>query len=372
MLGQRCVIIAATCVVLAGCSAPDANDPSLFEHTATVQEPGFSSKPTDQAAVVGNTVVVPSGRDLVAFEIPSGEEVWRNTVFPEPQTRDLPGVFGISAPAVHADGLHATYIVDVETHPSSYEHDLELVVVSLTDGAVLSRSKASTRFTPTFERLDMVYADETLLVVANDSVVVGFDARSGDSLWTAGNYAGASADIVLTVSGRDALRALDPRTGSEQWTALEGTADISVHYVGDEQILVSANGEQIVLDPRSGAAMDQGSLTGVAEHQKCDRVTSDVILCGRRQPGVPAAYDYATGEQLWVSPGEGEVITGQFGDELYVIQDYQPTVKDLRTGEILSTWQGVPLELVVADGAVTGLSPEDGGALYFQQAPDRG
>lgn len=139
-----------------------------------------------------------------------------------------------------------------------------------------------------------------VLAVDGDNVeIVGLDAATGQTIWTAsGTSGGYAADADGVVGGGSAIVALDRATGEQRWSvAQQGGYDNPV--IADDLVVISTESGAVALDLQTGAERWRAAsqLPGVPGGV----VDGTLVWGGQDDP--TSGIDLATGEVLWTQPG---------------------------------------------------------------------
>jgi outer membrane protein assembly factor BamB len=182
-------------------------------------------------------------------------------------------------------------------------------------------------------------------------IVEALDLASGQVLWTRQGVTALAdgPDFVLVspaVEAPTTIAALDRRSGQERWTAATPpgfsggiTADGKVVLVGGESsatVFDAATGQQAGELPIA-AASDTPTVRLV------DGVATGVTGTGA-SPNATHAYDVATTQELWTSPGYPPQRPEPTDGNVYVVVDAGVAALDPHTGAIRWTVEGSNLE----------------------------
>lgn len=251
-------------------------------------------------AVDGNRVVVHRGANyIVALDVTSGEEVWRQTTFTPFH----------SAPTI-ADGR-----VFVSTD------DNELVVMDLSDGSVLWTHRGIAESARILTAPSAAVMGDIVIAPYSSGEIVALRVQNGTVLWSdaltrAGGLTPLSSindiaaspvimnDQVYAMSHSGTLAALDPRTGVRLWEQPVG----GVHtpwIAGDFIYVLSSDSEVMALERQTGALRWVTELP--SEERVRFRKTRRISWAGPVLAGNRLVVASSNGEMLILDPATGEI-----------------------------------------------------------------
>lgn len=261
-------------------------------------------------------VTDPGDRALVALDVASGKERWRDRLRPgHSRSRALPRDATLVAATANGG-----------------------VIVDATTGGTGAGSSACVPV----DRGPVLVADGT-------SAYATTDRQCQDQGATAGYRIGADDSTVFLVDrAKDFVRAVDARTGAERWRVSVRAAQLPV--VLDSRIAVASGtgGPLVVLDADTGQTVREISFAG--ERIRATAGADDMIyvytaspVAGGDQSGTVVALDAHTGALRWRSslrsdeaPASGLPALGAYGGGVVVAGG--PRVVDLDAADGAARW----------------------------------